>query len=64
MLEFLSANLGTVIVGAVLVAILAAVVLKMRKDKKNGASCSCGCGCSGCPSAGMCPSGAEKKEDK
>ncbi len=54
MTEFLSANGGTILVGAVLLLIIVAIVLKMRKDKKEGKSCSCGGGCEGCPSKGMC----------
>ena len=54
MMEFLSANLGTIIVGAIVLLILVAAFMKIRKDKKNGNGC--GCGCSGCPSAGMCSS--------
>lgn len=61
MLEFLSANLGTIIVAAVLIIILVGIVLKIRKDKKNGKGCSCGCGCEGCPSAGMCATGNNKQ---
>lgn len=61
MLDFLQANLGTIAVGAILVIILIAAFLKIRKDKKNGGGC--GYGCSGCPSAGMCTQ-SENKGDK
>lgn len=42
--------LGTIIVGAVLLAIVGAIVWKMISDKKKGkGSCSCGCGnCNKC----------------
>ena len=62
MLEFLSANLGTIVVGAILTLVLVAAFLKIRKDKKEGKGCGCGCGCSGCPSAGMCSSLKAKDE--
>lgn len=56
MLSFINENLATIIVGAVVAAIFAAVVINLvrdRKLKKN--SCGCGgCGCSGCPSAKNC----------
>ena len=53
MLEFLSANIGTIITCAVLIAIVAAVIIKMRKDKKQGkGSCGCSCGC--CPMSDEC----------
>jgi hypothetical protein len=50
-MSWLSANLGTIVVGLVLAAIVAAVVSHMWKGKKQGKS-SCGCDCSSC---GSCP---------
>ena len=46
-------NLGTVIVGAVLVSIVTVIVAVMVLNKKKGKS-SCSCGCSGCPLSGKC----------
>jgi hypothetical protein len=40
--------MGTVIVGAVLVIIVALAVYSMVKDKKNGKSLQCGGDCSQC----------------
>lgn len=40
--------MGTVIVGAVLVVIVALAVYSMVKDKKNGKSLQCGGDCSQC----------------
>lgn len=40
--------MGTVIVGAVLVIIIALAVYSMVKDKKNGKSLQCGGDCSRC----------------
>ena len=41
--------MGTWIVGIILVCIVAAIILKMRKDKKNGkGGCSCGSDCGSC----------------
>lgn len=40
--------MGTVIVGAVLVIIVALAVYSMVKDKKNGKSLQCGGDCSKC----------------
>ena len=51
MLEFLSQNAGTILVATVLVFVLAAAIVKMRKDRKKGGCCG---GCVGCPSKGMC----------
>ncbi len=53
MLNWLSENLATILVGAVTFAIVGAVVIKLIRDQKNHKS-SCGCGCANCPSAGMC----------
>ncbi len=41
------------IIGIVIAAAVAAVVIKKVKDKKAGKS-GCGCGCQGCPSKGQC----------
>lgn len=40
--------MGTVIVGAVLVVVVALAVYSMVKDKKNGKSIQCGGDCSQC----------------
>lgn len=53
MLEFLMNNLGTIIVAAVVLAILALVTIGMISDRKRGRS-SCGGACGGCPNAGLC----------
>ena len=53
MLQFLQNNLGTIVVAAVLIALVISVIVKYVKDKKAGKS-SCSCGCEGCPNAGNC----------
>jgi Na+/citrate or Na+/malate symporter len=53
MFDFIAQNLATIIIGAVVFAILAAVVVKMIRDKKSHKS-SCGCGCKDCPSSSIC----------
>jgi hypothetical protein len=53
MLTWFSANLGTILVGLLLVAIVAFILHGMYRDKKRGKT-SCGCGCSGCPHSGSC----------
>lgn len=45
--------MGNIIVGAVLVAVVCAIIFRLVKNKKTGKS-SCGCGCSGCGSACNC----------
>lgn len=51
--EFVVANLSTILVGAAVAALLAAVAVKLILDKKKGKS-SCGCNCDQCPGAGLC----------
>ena len=46
-------NLGTIIVGLVVAAVIAVVIVIMVRNKKKGKS-SCGCGCSSCPMSGSC----------
>ncbi|MGI5984931.1 MAG: FeoB-associated Cys-rich membrane protein [Clostridiales bacterium] len=60
MLAFISENLGTIIVGAVVLAVLILVVMKLIRDKRS-ITCSCG-DCSGCGSYGICS--MNKKEVK
>lgn len=55
MLEFLSQNIGTIIVLLILLAVVAAIIAGQVKAKKQGRS-SCGCGCKGCPNLGACHS--------
>ncbi len=60
MLAWLSANLATVAVAAMLAAIVAAVIWYMIAQKKKGIS-SCGCDCGGCAMSGSCHSADKKK---
>ena len=53
MLTFLAANLGYIIVLAVLLLAVVLIIISIIRDRKNGKS-SCGCSCAHCPSAGMC----------
>ena len=53
MFQWIGDNAGTVIVSAVLIVLVAGIVIRMRKDKKQGKS-SCGCNCGSCPMAGAC----------
>lgn len=53
MLQFLNENIATIIVGAIVFALIATVICKMISDKRNGRS-SCGAGCKQCPNAAYC----------
>ena len=52
MLEFISENLGSIIIGAIVLAILVLIIAKMVHNRKIS-GCSCG-DCSGCGSRGVC----------
>ena len=53
MLSWLTDNIATIIICAELIAVVAAIVVSMVKNKKKGKS-SCGCGCADCPMSGSC----------
>lgn len=53
MLAFLSANIGTILAGLVVLLIIAGVIIHMIRNKKKGKS-ACGCGCDGCANASAC----------
>ena len=52
-MEWIAANLGTIVVGLVLLIIVGLIVFKLVRDKKKGKS-NCGCGCSNCAMKGSC----------
>ncbi|MDD6320358.1 MAG: FeoB-associated Cys-rich membrane protein [Oscillospiraceae bacterium] len=56
MLDWLSANIGTIIITLVLIAIVAAIIFVIRRDKKNGKS-ACGGNCGHCPMGTSCHHG-------
>ena len=53
MLTWLQANIGTILLVLVLLAIVISIVWKLRKDKKTGQT-SCGCGCEHCALHDQC----------
>lgn len=58
MFTWIMENMGTIIVSAVLLAVVAAAIASMVHGRRKGKS-SCGCGCAGCAMNGACHS--EKK---
>ncbi len=62
MLDFLSENLATIIISLVLIVVCTLIILKMRRNKKQGKT-SCGCGCSGCAMKNMCHSEKTKSSE-
>lgn len=55
MLTWFTNNIGTILICAVLIAVVAAIIVGMRQDKKQGKS-SCGCNCAHCAMSGTCHS--------
>ena len=53
MLRWITENMATIIITAVLMIMVAAVVAGMVHNKKKGKT-SCGCGCAGCAMNGSC----------
>lgn len=56
MMNWLSANWASLVIGTVVAAMIAATIVKMIRDKRNKKS-NCGCSCSGCPGANYCHKG-------
>lgn len=52
MLEWLTANLGTILISAGLIVIVALIIRSIVRDKKAGIS-SCGAKCGGCGACAM-----------
>lgn len=53
MLNWLSANIGTILVAAVIFSVIAFVAVKLIRDRIKGKT-SCSCGCSQCPLSKKC----------
>ena len=53
MLAWISGNIATILICAALIAVVAAVIAGMVRDRKKGKA-SCGCGCADCPMSGSC----------
>lgn len=56
MMNWLLLNWASLVVGLLVAALTAAVILKMIRDKKRHKS-ACGCSCSGCAGAAYCHKG-------
>lgn len=60
MTAWISQNLATILIVAVLAVIVAVILIIMVKNKRRGKT-ACGCGCSGCPMSGSCHPEPPKK---
>lgn len=55
MFTWIADNIGTIIICAILIAIVTAIIISMIKKKRAGKSVVCGCGnCKGCAMSGSC----------
>jgi hypothetical protein len=52
MLDFISQNLGTILVGLILAGVVATIILHIIKKKKQGKCVGCSCACEGCGKGG------------
>ena len=59
MFIWITENLGTIVVSAILIVIVTAAILKMIKDKRNGIS-SCGGNCTHCSMCASCKTARSK----
>lgn len=53
MLQWIVANMGTILICLVLVAVVALVIRSLVRQKRQGKS-SCGCNCAHCAMHGAC----------
>ena len=53
MFGWIGENLGTILICLALVGLITLILVRLRKDKKEG-KCSCGGQCACCPMAGTC----------
>ncbi len=52
-MSWLTQNLSTIIISAILLLLVIWIIVGMVKKKKRGIS-NCGSGCAGCPMSGNC----------
>ncbi len=52
-MNWITANLGTIIVGLIVAAVVALIIINHIKRKKQGKP-RCGCGCDNCPMKDNC----------
>jgi hypothetical protein len=54
MFDWVIQNLGTIAVGLTVAGIIAAIIVKIVRDKRKGKCVGCDGGCAGCPSSRSC----------
>ncbi len=63
MIDFIVNNIGSIVVGLAVLAMIVLLAWKLISDKKQGKS-SCGGACTSCPNAGLCHGSCHKDEPK
>ena len=63
MLRGITDNLGTIVISAILIAVVTIVIAKRIRDRKKGRS-SCGCGCSSCAMKDSCHTGKRDQKEQ
>ncbi len=53
MLQWIGENAGTIAASLALAGLVAWIIVRLRRDRKQGKS-FCGCNCGSCPMAGSC----------
>ena len=53
MLQAIADNAGTILISLALIALVTGIIIRLRRDKKQGKS-SCGGNCGHCPMGGQC----------
>ena len=53
MLIWLHQNVGNIVVGGIILAVVIWIIVSMIRKKRQGKS-SCGCGCKDCGMSGIC----------
>jgi hypothetical protein len=59
-MEYISENIGTIVTGLIILAVLLMITVKLVKDKKAGKSI-CGSNCKCCPNSALCHSNRGKQ---
>ena len=53
MLAWITENIGTILISAVLLLVVVLIIRKLIRDRKKGKT-ACGCGCANCAMSGSC----------
>ena len=63
MFEWLKHNVGSILILAVVLAIITVIVIFRIRAKKKGKT-GCGCGCSSCPGRFTCHTNKQEENEK